>query len=103
MLELFEVLDERLRLRVVAVELQSELAGLGEHVAAARQLGDQDARLVADQARVDVLIRVAMAQHSRYVLSTLMGESAIADERLLEGQGEVGDLRDCPRQLAEPP
>ena len=38
------------------IELQAKLAGFGENVSSAGQLGDEHARFVPDHARVDVLV-----------------------------------------------
>ena len=102
MLELLEVLDEPPRLRVVAVQLQTELARLGQDVAAPRQLRDEHARLVADHRGVDVLVGVLVPEHGRDVLASLVREGAVPDERLLQRQREVGDLGHRARQVGEP-
>src|SRR5258708_14149568 len=82
-LELLEVLDQPPGLRVVAVELETELARLGQHVAATRQLRDEHPGLVSHDRRVDVLVRVLVAQHASDALAPLVGESAITDKWLL--------------------
>ena len=84
MLQLLEMLDQPLRMRVVAVELESEFARLREHVAPSGQLGHQHVRFVADEAGVDVLVRIAMLQDRGHMLSALVRESSIADKRLLQ-------------------
>ena len=93
MLELLEVIDKPPRLRVVPVELEPELARLRKHVASARQLGDEDPRLVANERGVDVLVRVLVLEHRSDVLPALVRERTLSHVRLLQRQRQVGDLR----------
>ena len=101
MLQLLQVVHQPSRLRVVTVELQTELTGLRQHVAASRKLGYEHARLVANQRRVDVLVGVLVPEHRGHVLPALVRERDLTDERLLQRQREVGDLGHSARELAE--
>src|ERR1700694_4767134 len=101
MLQLLEVLDEPSRLGVVAVELQTKLPRLGEHVAATRKLRDEHSRFVANHGGIDVLVGVLVFEHSRDVLTSLVRKRPVADERLLQWEGEIRDLRHRARKVAE--
>ena len=59
-------------------------------------------RLVADEAGIDVLVRIAVLQHRGHMLSALVSESPIADERLLQRQREIGDLGHGAREVRRP-
>ena len=85
MLELLQVLHDAARLGVLSIDLQAELAGLSKHAAATRKLGHEHPLLVADERRVDVLVRVRLLQDRGHVLAALVRKRALADERLLSG------------------
>ena len=95
------MLDEPLGLGIVPLELEPELASLGEYVTPARQLRYEDARFVSNHRWINVLIGAAVAKHRRYVLASLVREGAVSNERLLEWQRQVGDLGDGSRDVGE--
>ena len=68
----------------------------------ARQLADQDAALVADQRRVDVLVAGRDLGDGVGVHAALVGEGAGADERLAGAEVHVGHLVDVARHLRQP-
>src|SRR4029453_12118155 len=78
----------------VGVQVETQLARLGEHVGAAGELGDQHPGLVADPAGVDVAVGVGPAGDGRGVQAGLGGEGGRAHVRLACVGGEVGQLGD---------
>src|SRR5207302_1724124 len=67
----------------------------------AAQLADQDAALVADLRRVDVFVTGGVAGHAVGVHAALVGEGALADERLVRAEVHVRHLVDVARQLRQ--
>jgi hypothetical protein len=78
----------------VGVQVEAELARLGQDVGAAGQLRDQHPGLVADPARVDVAVGVGPAGDGRGVQAGLGGEGGRADIGLAVVGGQVGQLGD---------
>ena len=70
--------------------------------AAARELADQHAPLVADALRGDVLVALGGLGDRVHVHPALVGERAAADERLVAAVVQVGHLVDVARQLGQP-
>ena len=88
--------------RVHAVELVAELLGQDLGVRAAARLADFDeARDIADERRVDVLIGPLDLRSGTFRgrPSLIVGEGRAADVRLVIVRRDVGDLGDVARQL----
>ena len=81
--------------------VDAQLGHLVEQAAAAAQLGDQQAALVADERRVDVLVGALDLDHAVGVVAGLVGEGAGADVGLLRPGRHVRDLADEVRDLGQ--
>src|SRR2546426_3425738 len=100
-LEVLQLAQQRHDRRLVRLEVEAELAGLVEEVRAPGQIGDQHALAVADQVRVDVLVRGRVLLHGGHVEPALVREGALADEGLALVGLQVGELVDQMRDLGE--
>src|SRR5438132_7650306 len=100
-LEVLQLAQERGHRRLVRLEIEAEAGGLVEEVRAPGQVGDQHALAVADQVRVDVLVRGRVLLHRGHVEPALVREGALADEGLALVGLEVGELVDQMRDLGE--
>jgi hypothetical protein len=90
---MLEALDERRQLpRVDALEARPELARPDRRVCPAAELRDDEAALVADGARIHVLVAPLDLGHGRAVDAALVSEGRAPDVRLPVVRGEVGDL-----------
>jgi len=67
-----------------------------ENIAAARQVADQHALVVAHGLRTDVLIGRGILHDRAHVHAALVGKRAAPNERLIVAQRQVGPLRDEP-------
>ena len=79
----------------------SNCSAFASDVAAPGQLADDDARAVADERRVDVLVRARRAADGGDVHAALVRERAASDVRRVLVEGEVRDLGDEPRDATE--
>ncbi len=89
----------------VAVRLEPERPALQLDRRAAGQLGDQQAHVVADDRRVDVLVEVGVGLDGADVQPGLVREGAAPDPRLVGVGRDVGDLGHGvrhPTQLDQP-
>src|SRR5437870_902462 len=100
-LEVLQLAQQRRDRRLVRLEVEAELGGLVEEVRAPGQIGDQHALAVADQVRVDVLVRGRVLLHGAHVEPALEREGALADEGLALVGLQVGELVDQTRDLGE--
>ena len=93
----FHLLDALQQLAAgVLVETVGEavLLELVQDVAAAGEIADQDALAVADGLGRDVLVGGGILQDGADVHAAFVGEGALADERLVVAERQVGQLGD---------
>ena len=91
-LELFDLAQNRFHRRVGIVHIEPELLGFVNHVAAARQVGDQNALVVTDQFGVNMFIGFAVFLDSGDVQPALVGEGAGANVGLTLVRLDIGQL-----------
>ncbi len=84
-----------------AVAGRGAVVVLGQHVRAPGQVGEQDATLVADGVRGDVLVGVGPLGDGRDVHAPLVGEGGVPDVRRAQVGLQVGALVDVAGQLAQ--
>ena len=100
-LELLELLGEGAGGAVV--ELDAELLGLHRHAGPAAEVGHEDARVVADDDRVDVLVgRAPGAAQGRGVQAALVGERRRADVGVGVVRRQVDELGHVAADGGEP-
>ena len=101
LLELFDLGHDAAAVDPLLVELDAELARLVRHVAAAGQVGDEHAALVADPLRVHVLVGLGHLHDGAHVHAALVGKGAAADEGPVVHRHDVGGFVHETRQRFE--
>ncbi len=93
-LALLDAGDDAADQLAVVAQVDAELLALELDGGAARHVGDEHPDVVADQARVDVLVQVGVDLDRGGVQAGLVREGGDADVRLVGGGREVDDLGD---------
>ena len=100
-LERLELLEDPARVRRVLVDVDPVLPRLPQDVGLAGQLGHEDAAVVADSLRVDVLVRLRVLEDRGHVHAALVREGRVADVGLRRPRRAVGQLRDETGDVAQ--
>src|SRR4029079_3257344 len=100
-LEVLQLVEESAHLQVLSLHVDAELTRLVDEIAAAGEVGEQDALRVTDERRIDVLVDRAVALHGRDVEAALMRDRRLPDVRLALRRLAVGELVDEVRERLE--
>ena len=100
-LELLDLRSDLFRCRRARVDLEPELASPLDHIAAAALLADDDVAAVADDTRIQVLVRPRVGGDRVDVDAALVRECGVADERQARVRLDVGDVVDVAREFRQ--
>ena len=100
-LPLLEFVDQPFHFRPLLVELESEFARLQREAGASGHVGDEHARAVADEGRVDVLVAARHLLRRIGVQAALVRERRVPDERRLRVRPQVRKLIEKQRKIAQ--
>ena len=99
--QLFDALQDVARLLTAIRQVQAELVGLVGDIALARKLRDDDAGVIANPFRLDVLVALLALEQGVDVHSPFVGKGAATYIRLLGKGAQVGDLADIVSYLGQ--